>query len=104
MPEPFMKEVRCPVWEPVAVGTVMPDCASPDGAMEFAQHRGPYDTWYVESVKKTVTAAQMKSRCVREFWFCKFCNSTRWFDVLIDLKIGDLPPEEREAWRRRLST
>lgn len=95
MPETFMKAVMCPYCPEGSEIRSVP--------MVFMEHRGPYKAWWDESMKVTVTAEQLGSRCVREFWLCKECETMRWFDVLIDKKMGDLPPELREAWRTKLS-
>jgi len=97
MPETFMKQVLCPM---------CPD-ADGEGAtegkveMRFNQHRGPYDSWYDETKKRTITKAMAHSRCVREFWICPKCMTVSWFDFLIDLKMDDLPPEIREWMKTR---
>lgn len=102
MPETFMKAVQCPMWEPGGPPLGEEGCTSPSGDMQFQFHRGPYAAWWDDKHKRTIHAAEVGSRCVREFWICSACMSIRWFNVLIDLKMGDLPPEERDAWRKRL--
>jgi hypothetical protein len=78
------------------------DGDGPPVDMVFREHRGPYQAWFDQTAKRTVRANEVGSRCVREFWCCPKCVTVRWFDILVDLKMGDLPPEERDAWKKRL--
>lgn len=88
MPKTFMRQVLCPT------------CPGEDGQkkveMRFSYHRGPYDTWYDEQKKRTITKASAGSRCVREFWYCEKCNTVSWYDFLIDLPMSELPPVIRK--------
>lgn len=90
MVEPFMKQVLCEEED------------GPPVAMTFNRQEGPLDRWFDQKQNRTVYAHEVGSRILREYWICEKCLSIRWFDVLIDKKSGDLPPEERDAWKKRL--
>jgi hypothetical protein len=68
----FMKKVFCPI----------------DGKrMTYKQTRGPYYEWYDTKLKRKVTAKEVGSPIVREFFICPKCFTIRFFDVRIDDKV-----------------
>lgn len=89
----FMREVLCPLCPEDGVGPKVP--------MRFQQQRGPYDKWFDDKLKKTITQAMVGSRCIREFWICTKCNTVVWWDFLIDKPMNELPPEIREWMKEK---
>lgn len=92
MPDTFMRQVLCPT---------CPDENGPRVQMRFAAHKGPYDRWFDDRQKRTITKAEVGSRCVREFWYCEKCSTTVWFDFLVDKRREDVPQDVWESMRRK---